>query len=476
MTDRSSPALLSQSRPTWRGRFAFALAVFALGLTAAGAYVLIYPGRAPAPVGAFVESLTGANPHPVHLVRPRIRPLSAMAQLGKEIFFDPSLSESGRQSCASCHSPDHAYGPPNGLAGQFGGAHMTETGLRPPPSLAYLYRQPPFSIGPDSPGADAPPAFGQLAAQASGAKRPAKIAGAPPAPTALVPQGGLFWDGRSNTLQIQASGPLMNPQEMANISEAEVAAKLAKAKYANLFKPLFGPYILDRPGLLVAEAMSALARYQIEDPSFHAFNSKYDAWLEGRARFTPAELRGYRLFNDRTKANCGGCHLSQPTPDGLPPLFTDTQYEALGLPRNPEIAANKDASFFDMGLCGPVRTDLVRQTQYCGMFLTPTLRNAATRQVFFHNGVYHSLPQVMAFYNLRDTAPGRIYPRNPSGDVARYNDLPAKYRANIDTADAPFDRHPGDKPAMSDADMADIIAFLKTLNDQPQTSDKIRPN
>jgi cytochrome c peroxidase len=442
------------------------MALVALGVAGAGGYALLHPERTPAPIGALVETLTGANPHPVHLVRPRVRPLSALAQLGRQIFFDSSLSQSGLQSCASCHSPDHAYGPPNDLSVQVGGAHMTQTGLRPPPSLAYLYRQPPFSIGPDAAEADSPPSIVQLAAQARGYKRPAKIAGAPPGATALIPQGGLFWDGRSNTLQAQATGPLLNPLEMANVSEAEVAAKLAKAKYAEQFKPLFGPYILQRPGLLVAEAMSALSRYQIEDASFHAFDSKYDAWLEGKARLAPAELRGYRLFNDRSKANCGGCHLSQPSADGLPPLFTDTQYEALGLPRNPDVAANQDPHFFDMGLCGPLRTDLAQQTQYCGMFLTPTLRNTATRQVFFHNGVYHSLAQVLAFYNLRDTAPGRVYPRDRSSDVLRYNDLPAKYRANIDTTDAPFDRHPGGPPAMSERDMADIIAFLKTLNDQ----------
>jgi len=442
------------------------VAVVGLGLAGAGCYAVIHPERMPASVGAMVEDLTGANPHPVHLVRPPSRPLSALAELGKQIFFDPALSQSGLQSCASCHSPEHAYGPPNALAVQVGGPHMTESGLRAPPSLAYLYRQPPFSIGPDASGADAPPSIVQLATQAQGVQRPAKIAGAATAGSALIPQGGLFWDGRSNTLQDQATGPLMNPLEMANTSEAEVADKLAKAKYANLFKPLFGAYILQRPGLLLAEAMSAVSRYQIEDPSFHAFNSKYDAWLEGKAWLTSAELRGYRLFNDRSKANCGGCHLSQPTPDGLPPLFTDTQYEALGLPRNPDIAANKDPSFFDMGLCGPVRSDLAQQTQYCGMFLTPTLRNAATRKAFFHNGVYHSLAQVLAFYNLRDTAPGRIYPRNRSGQVARYNDLPAKYQANIDTTDAPFDRRPGGPAAMSDQDMKDIIAFLKTLNDR----------
>jgi cytochrome c peroxidase len=444
------------------------LAILLAVVVGACGFALVHPGRVPAPIGDLVETMTGANPHPVRLVRPGVAPLSALASLGKQIFFDPSLSQSGLQSCASCHSPDHAYGPPNALAVQRGGAHMELAGLRAPPSLAYLYRQLPFSIGPDPGEVDAPPAIGQLADQAQGLKRPAKIAGAPPAPTALVPQGGLFWDGRSDTLQAQASGPMMNPLEMANTGEAEVAHKLANAKYAPLFKPLFGPYILDRSGLLVAEAMSAVARYQIEDPSFHAFDSKYDAWLEGKTRFTPAELRGYRLFNDRAKANCGGCHLSQPSPDGLPPLFTDTQYEALGLPRNPEIAANKDARFFDMGLCGPLRTDLAAQTQYCGMFLTPTLRNSGTRQVFFHNGVYHSLKQVLTFYNFRDTDPARIYPRDRSGAIQRYNDLPTKYHANIDTSDAPFDRRQGGPLAMSDGDMRDIIAFLETLNDRPK--------
>jgi hypothetical protein len=40
-----------------------------------------------------------------------------------------------------------------------------------------------------------------------------------------------------------------------------------------------------------------------------------------------------------------------------------------------------------------------------------------------------------------------------------------KYRANVDVADPPFDRHLGDPPAMTAQDEADIIAFLKTLTD-----------
>ena len=54
----------------------------------------------------------GENPYPVHLERPVAAPLSAMARLGARMFFDASLSASGRLSCASCHSPANHYGPP----------------------------------------------------------------------------------------------------------------------------------------------------------------------------------------------------------------------------------------------------------------------------------------------------------------------------------------------------------------------------
>ncbi|MDH6151832.1 hypothetical protein OKW46_005822 [Paraburkholderia sp. WSM4179] len=48
-------------------------------------------------------------------------------------------------SCASCHSPEHAYGPPNCLAVQLGGADMRQPGTRSVPSLRYLSFTPLFS-------------------------------------------------------------------------------------------------------------------------------------------------------------------------------------------------------------------------------------------------------------------------------------------------------------------------------------------
>ncbi len=409
----------------------------------------------------------GFNPHPVRLRLPAARPLSAVARLGRELFYDTRLSASRRMSCASCHSPAHAYGPPGAAPVMLGGPRLRTPGVRAVPSLRYLYRQPPFTIGPDlQNGTDVPVPLARQVRLAAGRPRLRKSASRPFAAGAnLVPQGGLFWDGRVNTLEQQVNGPLFNPAEMDGGTVAQVAAKLRAGPYAGDFIRLFGPSVFDNPHLTVAEAMFAIGRFEREDPSFHPFSSKFDAWLEGRARFTRAELRGYELFNDPRKGNCAACHIDRASRDGLPPLFTDFQYEALGVPRNPAIPANRNPDYYDLGLCGPYRMDMRGQRQYCGMFLTPSLRNVATRRVFFHNGVFHSLRQVLEWYVNRDRHPGRFYPRSAAGQVVKFNDLPPQYRSNVDTVDAPLNRRPGEPPALTRAQIGEVIAFLKTLTD-----------
>jgi cytochrome c peroxidase len=447
-----------------------------------GALLLVAAGflvRSPVPLSMWVSGpadafwlALGENPHPVKLVVPADPPLSAVAQLGARLFHDQSLSASGRMSCASCHNAAFAYGPSGGSPVVMGGPQVSTPGFRTVPSLCYLYRQPAFTIGPDiENGNDIPVPLTQQAQVATGHARATKTAQTPQAAaTNLVPQGGLFWDGRADTLEQQINGPLYNPAEMDGGTVQEVASKLASGRYAAEFKQLFGPGLFQNAGLAVDEAMFAIGRYEIEDPAFHSFTSKYDAWLEGRARFTRAELAGYLLFNDPAKGNCAGCHLDQPARDGEPPLFTDHQFEALGAPRNPAIPANRDPHYYDLGICGPYRTDMRTETQYCGMFLTPTLRNVALRRVFFHNGVFHNLTQVLDFYVDRDIDPGRFYPRDAAGHVIKYDDIPPQYRANVDTVDAPFTRHPGDAPALTPAEIQDVIAFLDTLTDGYTTS------
>jgi len=430
-----------------------------LSLLSAGLLILAGAQHAAQP-----QDSAGKNPNPIHLIRPRAAPLSAMAQLGRHIFYDADLSSSGQLSCASCHSPQHAYGPPNEGPVMLGGRQLSIQGARAVPSLAYLERQPPFSIGPDNPEAENVD-LAQMAALGRASERTQKSAASAQAAANMVPQGGLFWDGRADTLQDQAIMPLLDPREMDGGDVATVAAKLRNASYAKLFVDLFGPGVFGDPELLVEEAMFAVGRYQVEEPSFHPYTSKFDYWLEGKARLSEAEMRGYRLFNDPKKANCAGCHLDQPSRDSLAPLFTDHQYEALGAPRNLALAVNKDPAFFDLGICGPTRSDLADQTQYCGMFATPTLRNVAMRKAFFHNGVFQTLQQVLDFYNFRDTDPQKVYRRGPDGTVLQYDDVPVRFQVNIDVADPPFDRHLGEAPAMTAQDESDIIAFLHALTD-----------
>jgi len=71
---------------------------------------------------------------------------------------------------------------------------------------------------------------------------------------------------------------------------------------------------------------------------------------------------------------------------------------------------------------------------------------------------------VVRFYSERDTAPEKWYPRSASGVPMKFDDLPAKYRSNVDEA-PPFGRHPGEPSGLSDADVRDIVAFLNALSD-----------
>ncbi len=152
---------------------------------------------------------------------------------------------------------------------------------------------------------------------------------------------------------------------------------------------------------------------------------------------------------------------------GRGPDFTDYAYRALGVPRNRELAANAEPKFYDLGLCGPRRADLHAERRYCGYFKTPTLRNAARRERFFHNGRFQTLEQVLQFYAERDTAPQRWYPA-VRGQVHKFDDLPPSLRDRVDTSDPPFDREPGDAPALSAQELQDLVAFLKTLDDADQ--------
>jgi cytochrome c peroxidase len=257
--------------------------------------------------------------------------------------------------------------------------------------------------------------------------------------------------------------PLFSPFEMANTSAESIAQRLQLGAYAAQFRDTFGGNIFDGTELLFKAVLMALETYQQDPAEFNPYTSKYDAWLRNQTTLSPRELRGLAVFNDPAKGNCARCHPSSMREHAFP-QFTDFGYVAIGAPRNAAIPANADSRYFDLGLCGPLRTDLADKKEYCGFFRTPSLRNVATRRVFMHNGVFHRLEDVLRFYAERDTRPQKWYPRAKDGTVRKFDDLPPQYQGNVDH-EAPFDRHAGDVPAFSDADIKDLLAFLNTLTD-----------
>jgi cytochrome c peroxidase len=85
--------------------------------------------------------------------------------------------------------------------------------------------------------------------------------------------------------------------------------------------------------------------------------------------------------------------------------------------------------------------------------------------VYFHNGRFTTLKDVVTFYVQRDTHPEKWYPLNADGSVNKFDDLPLQYHANVNTAEVPYDRVLGDAPALNDAEVDDVVAFLRTLSD-----------
>ena len=363
---------------------------------------------------------------------------AALTAIGRALFFDPGLSASGSLACASCHDPAHAFAAPNARAVQRGGADRGQPGVRAVPSLMYEQNMPPFTEHFFDSGE------GDVSVDQG-------------------PAGGTLWDGRAQSEHEQARVPLLSEFEMANTSTDDIVVKVAHAPYAAQFRRAFGASVFDDRGRAFKAVLLALETFEESPADFYPYTSKYDAFLRGTAALSAAEQRGLAAFNDPARGNCARCHPSA-LREGAFPQFTDFGFAALGAPRNRAIPANADPRYYDLGLCGPLRKDLAGRAEYCGLFRTPTLRNVARKRVFLHNGIFHALEDVVRFYAERDTAPEKWYPRDASGAPLKFDDLPVRYRKNVDAA-PPFGGHPGEPPRLSDADVRDIVAFLNALSD-----------
>lgn len=373
--------------------------------------------------------------------------LTPVERLGLSLFFDGNLSEPPGTACASCHDPRRGFtGNNNTMIGVAMGSRPDQFGKRDAPTLMYL---------------GGAPRFGSI--ERNGKR---------------VPAGGHFWDGRADTLEEQARQPLFNPVEMNNADVPTLVAKVARAAYADAFRKAWGADIFEKPEAALDAVTASIAAFE-RSRVFQPFSSKFDHVVRGQARFTEKEQRGLDLFVQPQKGNCAHCHsVDTSSPDPRKSLFTDFSFRALGLPRSARIPSNADPAFFDLGLCERVTVPKdalvttmakapVTDPAHCGLFKTPTLRNIAITAPYMHNGFFDSLRDAVAFYATRDTHPARWFPAG-----AKFDDLPARYHANVDVDTPPYQRRPRQMPQLSNGEIDDIVEFLYTLTDGYQPGRK----
>jgi cytochrome c peroxidase len=293
---------------------------------------------------------------------------AAAVKLGQKLFFDPALSASGKVPCASCHDPSRGWGDGRAVARGHGGAE----GRRNAPSLYSAgYRQ------------------------------------------------AFFWDGRANTLEEQALGPLFNPIEMANAKADDIIGRIAAdPDYPALFAAAFGDETVT-----IAQLTRAIAAFErgLDEPT------RLDRFLSGDSQaLNDAEISGLHLF--RTKAGCVNCHSG--------PLLSDEGFHNLGL-------GLYGRRYHDMG-----RHDVTGDPEDAARFRTPSLRHIRKTAPYMHNGLVPDLDKVLLFYK---SGGGRSIARNAA-----------------EAADPVFQGAASTSPflnrlELTDKDWADLRAFLDAL-------------
>ncbi len=321
--------------------------------------------------------------------------------LGKKLFFDTLLSNPAGMSCATCHMPKMSFTDPEQLPVSRG-AMKTVFGHRNSPTVAYAAFTPYFHF--DS------------------------------VEQAYI--GGLFWDGRAHTLEEQAQTPLLTQHEMNNTDKNMVIDRVMKSDYRDLFLSVYGMNAFEDKDMAFDHLAEAIEEFE-ETQEISPFNSKFDYYIRGQVSLTEQEMRGLQIFNDTLKGNCAACHPSTPDPLTNAILFTDFTYDNLGVPANPELIKLDHTYVADLGLGA-----IVKKSSENGKFKVSTLRNIANTAPYFHNGIFKTLKEVLEFYNVRDT--GKFGPPEVAENV------------NKDEL--------GDLK-LTEQEMDDVIAFMKTLSD-----------
>lgn len=305
----------------------------------------------------------------------KYRPTAERIALGKKLFYDTILSYSNR-SCATCHKPELAFTDGKNVPTALDGETAI---LRNTPTLLYA---------------------------------------------AL--QTKQFYDSRISVLENQINDVVHNQHEMGgNLANAKKLLSHNNA-YAQLFD---SAYPTDYDKISVYNISNALASYV---RSLIVFNSRFDKNIKGISNdFTIAEKNGFNLFMG--KAKCGTCHYA-PLFNGLvPPSFSESESEVIGVPLSG--AGNKKILDTDLGKGGFTKISI-----HNNAFKTPTVRNISKTAPYMHNAAFSTLAEVLSFYN------------NGGGAALKIS--------------VPNQTLPGTKLGLTRKEMKDIIAFMQTLTDE----------
>ena len=352
-----------------------------------------------------------------------------MADLGMRLFNDRSLSDPPGQACISCHDPSAAFTSAVRTYPTSEGAVSNRFGSRNAPTLMYASYIPVFGKYPDSTGK-------------------------------LFLGGGLFLDGRADSLEEQAGGPMLNPIEMNNPNTDFVVQKV-RAIYEKDFTSVYGSDVLADPLIAFSKIVEVIAAFERTEV-FHPFSSKYDAYLQNKAALTSQELNGLKLFEDAKKANCVTCHSDQVDRNGNLPMFTNFTYDNIGVPKNPLNSFYQMASEFNPQGLDFVDEGLANHTgnvYHNGGFRIPTLRNIALTSPYMHNGYFQTLKGVIEFYNSRDVLPACPNPMTTESEALSLGCWPQAEEINA------VDHDKMGKLGLTSEEVDDIIAFLNTLTD-----------
>jgi cytochrome c peroxidase len=239
-------------------------------------------------------------------------------------------------------------------------------------------------------------------------------------------QRGFFYDLKAGSLEDQALDVVHHKNEMDGSLSAAAKRMNDNKYYLKAFNKAFKDSTEKINPWKIQHALASYIR------SLAPFSSRFDRYMQGdKKQLNSEEKAGFNLFMG--KAKCGSCHFAPLFNGTQSPLFSKSEAEVLGVPAHADTAnAQVDQD--------PGRFTLNPYPQYKYAFKTTTLRNLSKTAPYMHNGVYKTLAEVLDFYNRGGGAGIGITLDNQTLSPDPLN--------------------------LTKKEIQDIIAFLKTLDDQ----------